>query len=73
MVANEEKIEKRLTYLHRDWTSLYTLVTTALEKNAPVAARELHEACDLRLRGETVSAACGKGVKRLTPRRALIR
>ena len=43
MVSNKEKIEKRLAYLHRDWTTLYTLVTTALERNAPVAARELHE------------------------------
>ena len=40
MVSNEEKIEKRLAYLHRDWTTLYTLVTTALEKNAPRLQRE---------------------------------
>lgn len=55
-MSNQEKKEKKLYYLHRDWTALYTLVTSALEKKAPVATRELHDACDLRRRGESTSA-----------------
>ena len=59
MTANEEKAIKRFQITMRDWTTLYTVVTKSMEKNASLAARELHEACNLRKRGVDADAYDG--------------